>query len=61
MEDKKKLIKMYEDLAYKYGEMDIWEDDIAPNIDKYSYEELKDMYEEDKKFYAAREAAGGYF
>jgi len=57
--DKKKLIKRYENMMYRYGECDVWEDDVKPKLENKSVEEIKAMYEEDKEFYKSREAAGG--
>lgn len=56
---KEQVIKKYEDMMYKYGEFDVWDDDIKPKLTSRTTEEVRRMYMEDKKFYEAREAAGG--
>lgn len=58
-DDRKSLIKRYEDMMYKYGEYDVWDDDIEPFLDNMSTKEIKKKYELDKKYYRDRELAGG--
>lgn len=58
---KAKLIERYENMMYKYGEYDVWEDDILPKLQTMGTEEINKMYKADKEFYSARERAGGYF
>ena len=53
--DRSKLIKKYENLLYKYGEYDIWDDDISPKLPQMSTEEIKKNFLEDKDYYKARE------
>ena len=53
--DRNKLIKKYENLLYKYGEYDIWDDDISPKLPQMSTEEIKENFIEDKEYYKARE------
>lgn len=55
-----KLIKKYEDLLCKYGEYDIWDDDISPKLPQMSTEEIKKNYLEDKEYYKAREKRLSY-
>ena len=60
-DDRKSLIKRYEDMMYKYGEYDVWDDDIEPFLDNMSTKEIKKNYESDKKYYRDRELASGYW
>lgn len=55
------LIKRYEDMMYKYGEYDQWDDDIEPKLNSLTTEQIEKMYKADRKFYKSREEAGGFF
>lgn len=53
------LIAKYKDMMYKYGEYDVWDDDIEPKLNSMTTDEIANNYKEDKKFYSQRQAAGG--
>lgn len=58
---KEAIIRKYEEMMYRIGEYDIWEDDIAPKLDSLSAQQIRKMYLDDKKYYEAREKAGGFW
>ncbi len=58
---RKKLIQMYEDMMCRYGEYDVWQDDVEPKLSGMTVRQIRNQYEIDKVFYQAREAAGGQF
>lgn len=58
---KEKLIERYENMMYKYGEYDVWDDDVKPKLNKLSAKEIERMYKADKEYYSLREKNGGYF
>ena len=57
------LIAKYEKMMYKFGEFDIWDDDILPKLPTMTTEEIKHIYLEDKEYYTERERkqAEGYW
>lgn len=46
------LIQKYENMMYDFGNYDVWDDDIQPNLEHYTTKEIKAMYEEDKAYYS---------
>ena len=56
---REQLIKNYEEMMYRYGEFDVWDDDIQPKLATMSDEDIARAYKADKKFYESREKAGG--
>lgn len=59
--NRKALIEKYEKLMYKFGEFDVWEEDIKPRLDSMTTEEINRNYKQDKEFYTSREEAGGWW
>lgn len=59
--NRKALIEKYEKLMYKFGEVDVWEEDIKPRLDSMTTEEINANYKSDKEFYTDREEAGGWW
>lgn len=55
------LIARYEKMMYKFGEFDVWDDDIKPRLKTMTTEEISRNYTQDKKFYTEREKAGGWW
>jgi len=51
---REKLIKKYEDMAYKYGRHDSWDDEIEPELHRMSTAEIKENYEADKKYFESK-------
>ena len=58
---RKALIQKYQDMMYKYGEFDVWDDDIEPKLSHMSLAEIRDNYRRDKAYYESREKAGGFW
>lgn len=55
------LIQAYENMMYKYGECDIWDDDIQPKLSEMSYKEIYQQYKKDEEYYGHLEKCGGTF
>lgn len=49
-----KIIKRYENMMYKFGEYDVWQDDILPKLATMSTKEIKSNYLDDKQYYESR-------
>lgn len=59
--DRESIIRKYESMMYEIGEYDIWEDDIAPKLDTMTTAQIRKNYLDDKKYYEARQRAGGFW
>jgi hypothetical protein len=59
--NRKQLENAYENMMYKYGEFDVFDDDIKPKFKTWSLLELKKNYMSDKKYYELRKKNGGFF
>ena len=61
MTTREQLIQKYEDMMYGFGEFDVFDDDIAPKLANMTVAEIRKQYNQDRKYYQARENAGGYW
>lgn len=55
------LIACYRDMMYRYGEYDIFDDDIEPKLPTMTTKEIHKAYISDKTFFASRAEAGGFW